>query len=189
MRSNVEVFAVFTALALGYALPYALIEMYPQALSRMLPKPGKWMRNIKVILSIPVLLTAVWLGSVWYSQVTDSYLITDNDKNTELNWQPFEPEKIAELNEKNENIFIDFTADWCLTCKFNEKILINTTRFRNFVKQNKVHLFVADLTENNEAYHQALSEYGRDGIPVYIYYSGGEYKILPLFFRISDMEK
>lgn len=189
MRSNVEVFAVFTALALGYALPYALIEMYPQALSRMLPRPGKWMRNVKVILSIPVLLTAVWLGSVWYSQVTDSYLITDKDKNTELNWQPFEPEKIAELNEKNENIFIDFTADWCLTCKFNEKILINTTRFRNFVKQNKVHLFVADLTENNEAYHQALSEYGRDGIPVYIYYSGGKYKILPLFFRISDMEK
>ena len=189
MRSNVEVFAVFTALALGYALPYALIEMHPQALSHMLPRPGKWMRNVKVILSIPVLLTAVWLGSVWYSQVTDSYLITDNDKNTELNWQPFEPEKIAELNEKNENIFIDFTADWCLTCKFNEKILINTTRFRNFVKQNKVHLFVADLTENNEAYHQALSEYGRDGIPVYIYYSGGKYKILPLFFRISDMEK
>ncbi|MBQ8482154.1 MAG: thioredoxin family protein [Alphaproteobacteria bacterium] len=188
MRSSIEVFFVFTSLALGYALPYALIEMYPQALSRILPKPGKWMRNVKIVLSIPVLLTSVWLGSVWYSQFTDSYAV-DEENVGGLKWLPFEAETIAELNENRENIFIDFTADWCLTCKFNEKILINTARFKNFVKQNNVHLFVADLTENNELYHQALSEYGRDGIPVYIYYRGGKYKILPLFFRISDMEE
>lgn len=189
MRSNVEVFAVFTSLALGYALPYALIEMYPQALSRILPKPGKWMRKVKIVLSVPVLLTSVWLGGVWYSQVTDSYLVAENENNSELKWLPFEPDTVAKLNENGENIFIDFTADWCLTCKFNEKILINTARFKNFVKQNNVHLFVADLTENNELYHQALSEYGRDGIPVYIYYHGGKYKILPLFFSISDMKE
>ena len=187
MRSNTEVFAVFTALALGYALPYALIEMYPQVISRILPKPGRWMRNVKIILAIPVLLTALWLGGVWYSQITDSYTILETENDEKLKWLPFDAKKIANLNAKGENIFIDFTADWCLTCKFNEKFLINTKRFKNFVKQNNVHLFLADLTENNEEYHQALSDYGRDGIPLYVYYSNGKHKILPLFFSINDM--
>ena len=186
MRSNIEIFAVFISLALGYALPYALIEMFPQALNRILPKPGKWMRNVKIILAIPVLLTAVWLADVWVSQITDSYAIIENE--SELKWQPFDAQKIAELNEGKENIFIDFTADWCLTCKFNEKVLLNSNRFKNFVKQNNIHLFVADLTENNEIYHQALSSYGRDSIPLYVYSHNGEYKVLPLFFGIDDLK-
>jgi len=185
MRSNAEIFAVFISLALGYALPYALIEMYPQTLNRILPKPGRWMRKVKVVLAIPVLLTAIWLADVWVSQITDSYAIIEND--SELKWQPYNPQTVAELNDKKENIFIDFTADWCLTCKFNEKVLLNSKRFKNFAKQNNVHLFVADLTENNEVYHQALSSFGRDSIPLYVYYSDGEYRILPLFFGINDL--
>ena len=186
MRSNTEIFAVFTALALGYALPYALIEMFPQTLNRILPKPGQWMNKVKIILAVPVLLTSLWLGGVWYSQITDSYSLIKNPNN-ELNWQPFDAQKISDLNDNEENIFIDFTADWCLTCKFNEKVLIDTKRFKNFVKQNNVHLFVADLTEDNDEYYQALFSYGRDSIPLYVYYSGGEYKILPLFFNIDDL--
>ena len=186
MRSNIEIFAVFVSLALGYALPYALIELFPQALNRILPKPGKWMRKVKIILSIPILLTAVWLADVWYSQVTDSYDIIEQD--SELKWQPFDAQKIAELNEAKENIFIDFTADWCLTCKFNEKVILSGKHFKSFVTDNNVHLFVADLTEVNEDYYQALSAYGRDSIPLYVYYTGGEYKLLPLFFGIDDLK-
>lgn len=186
MRSNIEIFAVFISLALGYALPYALIELFPHTLNRILPKPGKWMRNVKIILSIPILLTTIWLADVWYSQVTDSYEVIEQDN--ELKWQPFDAQKIAELNEGKENIFIDFTADWCLTCKFNEKVLLNSNRFKNFVKQNNIHLFIADLTETNEDYYQALSAYGRDSIPLYVYYHNGKYKVLPLFFSIDDLK-
>ena len=186
MRSNIEIFAVFVSLALGYALPYALIELFPQALNRILPKPGKWMRKVKIILSIPILLTAVWLADVWYSQVTDSYDTIEQD--SELKWQAFDAQKIAELNEAKENIFIDFTADWCLTCKFNEKVILSGKRFKSFVTDNNVHLFVADLTEINEDYYQALSAYGRDSIPLYVYYTGGEYRLLPLFFGIDDLK-
>lgn len=187
MRSNVEIFAVFVALALGYALPYALIELYPQALHNILPKPGKWMHKVKIVLAIPVFLTSVWLAGVWYAQITDSYSVLEQTTKEELRWQYYDSQKIAMLNEAKENIFIDFTADWCLTCKFNEKFLINTQKFKNFVKQNNVHLFVADLTESNETYYQALSSYGRDSIPLYIYYHNGEYKILPLFFSTNDL--
>lgn len=184
-RSNPEIFAIFSALAVGYALPYALIEMFPQALHRILPKPGAWMQKIKYILSIPILLTSIWLGTVLYNQLR----VTDQTQVSELDWQPFDAAQIAELNAAGENIFVDFTADWCLTCQFNEKVILNTERFKKFVQQNKVHLFVADLTDYNEAYSAALNAYGRDAIPLYVYYHGGNYQILPLFFRISSLPK
>jgi len=183
-RTNSEVLAIFTALACGYALPYALIEMFPAALHRILPKPGAWMQKVKYILSVPILLTALWLGSILYTQIkTDIYTADTAD----LNWQPFDIEKIAELNAQNKNIFVDFTADWCLTCQFNEKIILKSKRFKKFVEQNDVVLFVADLTEHNAEYSAALSAYGRDAIPLYIYYHQGKYEILPLFFRVSSL--
>lgn len=185
MHGHYELYGVFTALALGYALPYALIELYPQAISRMMPKPGKWMQRVKIILSVPILLTVFWLTSVWIKQILPT---TGSATEYMLKWQPYDAETIAELNEKGENIFIDFTADWCLTCKFNENILINTARFKKFVQDNHVHLFMADLTEYNDDYNEALNFYGRDGIPLYVYYKNGSYKILPLFFSISDLD-
>lgn len=181
-RGNNEIFAIFSALALGYALPYVLIELYPQVLRRIMPKPGIWMRKLQIILAVPLLLTSLWLGSVLYSQI-----ISAENVSTELNWQPFDAEKIAALNEAKENIFVDFTADWCLTCKFNHKIILDTDRFAEFVKQNNVHLFVADITEHNPQYNAALNAYGRDSIPLYVYYHNGNYRLLPLFFRIGAL--
>lgn len=182
MRGNMEIFAVFSGLALGYALPYALIEIYPQPLRRLLPKPGAWMRKLQIILAIPLLLTSLWLCSVLFEQIdTDDAIIS------ELNWQPYDADKIAELNAINENIFVEFTADWCLTCKFNHKVILNTDRFAKFVTQNNVHLFVADITEHNPQYNAALQTYGRDSIPLYVYYHGGDYELLPLFFRIKNL--
>ena len=182
-----QIFLVFTSLALGYALPYALIEMFPQTLRRVLPKPGHWMHTLKIILSIPILLTFFWLSSVLYIQL--SHCSATDTTASELVWQPYDARQIAELNTQKENIFVDFTADWCLTCKFNHAVMINTKRFKNFVKKNHVHLFMADLTEDNEIYNAALNYYGRDSIPLYIYYKNGNYRILPLFFSIKSLEE
>ncbi|MBQ7633315.1 MAG: thioredoxin family protein [Alphaproteobacteria bacterium] len=186
MRTNTEVIAIFTALAFGYALPYALIEMFPQALHRILPKPGAWMQKLKIILSIPILITAIWLGSIFYTQIKTDIYTADT---TELDWQPFDADKIAELNAKGRNIFVDFTADWCLTCQFNERFILKSQKFKEFVQENDVALFVADLTEHQEDLGTALSSYGRDAIPLYVYYHQGNYQILPLFFRVNSLPK
>ncbi len=54
--------AVFTALALGMGLPYVLLSLFP-ALTRWLPRPGRWMETLKQFLAFPLYLTVVWL--VW----------------------------------------------------------------------------------------------------------------------------
>ena len=141
MHGSYELYAVFTALAIGYALPYALIELYPQIISRIMPKPGPWMHRIKIILSVPILLTAFWLSAVLFEQLHLNTEDTNYETTDALQWQPYNNEIIAELNEKNANIFIDFTADWCLTCQFNKKFLINTARFKKFVQDYHVHTY------------------------------------------------
>ena len=184
MRSNTEIFGVFTALALGYALPYALIELYPQKIKQILPKPGKWMTRVKMFLAIPLLLTAIWLGAILYKQLGTSTASSADD----LQWLPYNSEEIMQLNEEKANIFIDFTADWCLTCKFNEKLTLQGDNFRRFVEENNVRLYVADMTEDNDEYINALNTYGRSSIPTYIYYSNGSYKVLPVFFGINSLQ-
>ena len=186
MRNSTEIFAVFTALAVGYALPYALIELYPQAISKWLPKPGRWMHKVKIVLSVPILLTALWLFGVLAVQL-HALKMQKNEQSE--GWRPYHAEQVEFLANAGEKVFIDFTAKWCLTCQFNDKVLLQSDNFKSFVQKNNVHLFKADLTENNEIYNAALSTYGRDGIPVYIYYHNGKYKILPVFFSIKDLQE
>jgi len=62
-RGTVEIFAVFTALAVGLALPYLAVALYP-ALATRLPKPGLWMVRLRQVLGFALAATAVWLLSV-----------------------------------------------------------------------------------------------------------------------------
>lgn len=183
MQTDTEMYAVFAALALGYALPFALAEIYPHALQRILPKPGAWMAKLKILLSLPILLTCIWLASVLINQIYAKESINKNN----LNWRPYDADTVAGEVSAGNKVFIDFTADWCLTCMFNEKTKLNSKKFADFVRENEVVLFKADLTESNEEYNEALSAYGRDGIPVYIYYKNESYRILPIFFNINDL--
>jgi thiol:disulfide interchange protein len=61
-QSAVVTFAIFTALALGLALPYLLLTLQPGWAKRM-PRPGRWMETLKQLTAVPLLLTVVWL--VW----------------------------------------------------------------------------------------------------------------------------
>ena len=184
MQNDLQIFAVFAMLALGYALPYALIEIFPNVLGRILPAPGKWMQTVKYVLSVPLLLTMLWLLSILATQLD----WRAEEEQQELAWQAYDAQAVTEAAANGDRVFIDFTADWCLTCQFNEKIILNTNRFKRFVSEKKVKLFRADLTEGNEAYTAALNAYGRDGIPVYVYYVNGKYEILPLFFNVGSLK-
>ena len=68
-REAGEIFAVFTALGLGLALPYLLVAAFP-VLATALPRPGKWMITLKRVLSVALAAAAVWLLSVLATQVS-----------------------------------------------------------------------------------------------------------------------
>lgn len=90
-----------------------------------------------------------------------------------LTWQPWSAERVSEATRKGQPVFIDFTADWCLNCKYNEKFVINTDPVRDLLKEKKVLTLKADWTNGDPAITEVLKRYGRAGVPVYLLYPGG----------------
>ena len=96
------------------------------------------------------------------------------------NWLPFSKQKVAELRGQGRAVFIDFTATWCITCQVNKRTTLNQQDvLKRFADQNIVRM-KADWTVKDPAITEALAEFGRNGVPLYVYYpAGGEPRILP----------
>lgn len=166
-------FPVFAALGLGYALPFALLEMYPKVLKSILPKPGKWMVRLKYILSIPIILTVLWLSWVLYHQLWQ--------KHQSSVWEPYTETAVSEALKKGEPVFIDFTAKWCLSCLLNEKTTLESAAFQKVAKEENIRLFKADWTNKSNEVFEALKKYQRSSVPLYVFYPAESqtYRILP----------
>lgn len=78
-------------------------------------------------------------------------------------------------------VFVDFTADWCITCKVNERLAIQTADTQQLFEELGVVVLVADWTNEDAAITQTLSRFGRLGVPLYLLYQPGdtEPQILP----------
>lgn len=86
-------------------------------------------------------------------------------------------------------IFLYITADWCITCKFNEATVIQTDWFRNFAKENSFEIRRLDWTERNEEVAQFLDQFGKVGIPFSIIVKKNEYQLLPELMTKSNTAK
>lgn len=157
-------FGIFLSLGLGYALPYTLIEMFPHFFLKWLPKPGHWMLTLKKLLALPILLTCFWLAWVIYNQ------LSPKESTTTLTWQPYTPAAVNQAVAQKQAVFINFTAKWCLVCLLNDKTTLSSQTFAELVKKYKIRLFKADWTTRSEEIGRALKNYGRNSIPLYIYY-------------------
>lgn len=85
-------------------------------------------------------------------------------------WQPYSKSLVAELRNGGQPVLVDFTADWCITCKANEAVALSRDGFREAVKQYNVALVKADWTNQDPAISTALAEYNRSGVPLYLMY-------------------
>lgn len=95
-------------------------------------------------------------------------------------WQNFTTEKLSRLLAAEKRVFIDFTADWCLSCKVNERIAFTDKVFKTF-SEKKFVLLKADFTDYSNEIALFLEKYGRAGVPFYILYnrSAENYYTLP----------
>ncbi|MFV0337649.1 MAG: thioredoxin family protein [Chthoniobacterales bacterium] len=87
-------------------------------------------------------------------------------------WVPFSVSERDAILASGKPLFIDFTADWCITCKFNERTAINTAAVRALIKERGIVAMKADWTNSNPEITEALAEYGRVGVPFYLFYPG-----------------
>jgi DsbC/DsbD-like thiol-disulfide interchange protein/cytochrome c biogenesis protein CcdA len=86
---------------------------------------------------------------------------------------PFSEARLAALRTEKKPVFVYFTADWCLTCKVNEKTALETEAVRDAFRKGGVTVLVADWTDGNAAITRVLNSHGASGVPLYLYYAPG----------------
>jgi thiol:disulfide interchange protein DsbD len=155
-------FAVFTAVALGLAAPYLLLTLQP-AWTRMLPRPGAWMDVLKKLTAIPLLLTVVWLGWVFVHLETRTVATVNG-------WAAYTDAALDTARSEHRPVFVDFTADWCLSCKYNEAAVLRSTDVQVALRDDRYVLLRADWTKYDPKITAALAAVGRSGVPTYVVY-------------------
>lgn len=102
------------------------------------------------------------------------YDLQASESSTKAGWQEFSPELVDELRAQDLPVFIDFTAEWCTTCKTNYALVLNTEEVKSAFQNKNVQLLVADNTRRNPIIDSWLQRFGRAGVPLYVFYIPGE---------------
>lgn len=88
-------------------------------------------------------------------------------------WQPFDQARISTLVAAGKTVFVDVTADWCLTCQVNKSLVLSKGEVFKRLTSDGVVPMQADWTRPNDAIARYLAEYGRYGIPFNAVYGPG----------------
>lgn len=122
---------------------------------------------------------------------SSSHLVADINA-----WEHFSPERLSELQRQGKPVLVDFTAKWCLTCQANRMVLMSDEVETKLADLGVVKM-EADWTRNDPKITHELRKYGRNGVPLYLLFTGDDQppKILPqmltpsiLFDHLEEIE-
>jgi suppressor for copper-sensitivity B len=130
-----------------------------------MPKPGRWMVVLKKVLAGALALTAVWLVTVLFTVSTQATL--------DDGWTTFDESLIAPAVEDGKTVVVDVTADWCLTCKANKRLVMDQPEVEDAISGPNILRLQADWTQRNETIAAYLRKYGKYGVPFNIVYGPG----------------
>ncbi len=126
----------------------------------------KWMIRLPFVL---LLIFALWLVPTTYS---------DSDETQDQ--LAYTPQLLEDLRDENNLVFLNFTADWCITCKVNEAVALKTSEVSKVLAEKNITYLEADWTRKDPIISKALEQYGRTGLPLYLLFpSEGDPLILP----------
>ncbi len=106
----------------------------------------------------------------------------DSHPDVDSRWQAYSPERLTSLRQNGTPVFINLTADWCLTCLTNERLALHTDAVEAAFDHFGVATLKGDWTNSNADITRLLNQYGRSGVPLYLMFpanSQGPAKILP----------
>ena len=121
---------------------------------------------------VRVLMLILVLGSGVYliGDKFQSAKIASADSRLSGNWQAFTPERLQAELEQGHTVFVDFTAAWCLTCKFNEANVLEAQDVKDAFQRHGIVKLKADWTNGDPAITKLLRQFGRPGVPLYVLY-------------------
>jgi thiol:disulfide interchange protein DsbD len=103
----------------------------------------------------------------------------------------YSPDKLAELRSAGTPVFVDMTADWCVTCKANEHTVLDTASFRDLLERTGTVYMKGDWTDVNPTIAAFLDAYHSPGVPLYVVFphGGGAGRKLPTVLTSGLVEQ
>jgi thiol:disulfide interchange protein len=103
--------------------------------------------------------------------------------------EPFSERRLAALRAEDRPVFVYFTADWCLTCKVNERAVLARADVANAFRASNVAVLVGDWTRGEPEIGRFLESHGRSGVPLYLFYKpGAAPEVLPQILTASRIK-
>ena len=218
------VFAIFTSLGLGMALPYVVLTANP-GLLKIVPKPGAWMDTFKQAMGFVLLATVIYLmislrqelmlftvaflvfvglGCWWWGRFSVratnkgrrfatlavamgiaaiggrlSFVefpgLFESDGTAE--WEEFDPAVFADHLESGRSVLVDFTANWCPNCKYNERFVYDDEQVVAALEGKNVVRIRADLTHDGartDMLERLRGQLGAHSIPFVAVFPGDD---------------
>ncbi len=135
-------------------------------LSKNMPKAGI-ARIISVIL---VILSILFIGWTFHCTKAMSTGGLNLSENPNANWEVFSPSALDQALESDNPIFTNMTAAWCITCKVNERVALDTDKITELFASQSIQYLKGDWTNQDPDITEYLNEFGRQGVPLYVFY-------------------
>lgn len=212
-----QLWLIFTALGIGMSLPWLLVAALPR-LALWLPKPGRWMGRLRILLGLMMLGSSLWLASllgshlgnmqvywlmaamllalligiVWrygmrgftlalsLSALVGAALLLGGAFTAQgagsidrVVWQPLSERAIADALAQNKRVFVDVTADWCVTCKANKYNVLLRDEVQQALSAPDVVALRGDWSKPDDTIAAFLRQRGAAAVPFNQIYGPG----------------
>jgi len=103
---------------------------------------------------------------------------------------PYDPTRLQALRDEGRAVFVNMTADWCVTCKLNEARVLGRPTFKHALDTAGAAYLVGDWTDVDPAISAFLEQHHAVGVPLYVVYpaGGGEGRVLPAILSLDTVE-
>ncbi|MGL5815390.1 MAG: protein-disulfide reductase DsbD family protein [Aeromonas sp.] len=212
-----ELWLIFTALGLGMSLPWLLVAALPR-LALWLPKPGRWMGHLRLLLGLMMLGSSLWLlsllanhlgaittgwlmvalllallvGIVWRYGVRGftlalslsalvggalllggAFTAQGTGGSDRVAWQPLSEQAITQALAQKKRVFVDVTADWCVTCKANKYNVLLRDEVQTALSAPDVVALRGDWSKPSDTISAFLRKRGAAAVPFNQIYGPG----------------
>ncbi|AEN66299.1 cytochrome c biogenesis protein transmembrane region [Enterobacter soli] len=207
---------IFLAMGIGMSLPWLFVVAWP-GLAKRLPRPGRWMNAVRVVLGMMMLGSSLWLLSLLAVHIGTLPVITlgvvlililllvtawryrwqtalragalaivvagavafvtssggENSRRDRVNWQPLSEQAIARALAENKRVFVDVTADWCVTCKANKYNVLLSDEVQDALSAPDIVALRGDWSRPSASISQFLTTRGSAAVPFNQIYGPG----------------
>jgi thiol:disulfide interchange protein DsbD len=165
--SGMSIFGAIAALSVGLSF----------AIGKFAPPGVAFVREAGAFAVSAVVLAAIWFAAAaprYEQTVQERFEARMAQQVLEGGWYRYTPELVSEFAKAGKTVFIDVSADWCLTCKANEAAVLDREDFRKTLDDAGVIRIKADWTRETPEVNALLKSMEKSGVPAYAIYPKGD---------------